>query len=334
MNHDDESEIVSWRNLSENDRMCVDAFIDSHCGCGCGEAEGSADQGKARVGRLMGLLEHYPVSCCGTDLTRRTMSLVWAHRRSGAASGGSSSLGRLPRLSGEEGLQRGRIHVSMVEILASAACIGLIFSLATAMGSQSKVSSMQQACRGNMRAAAMGFGAYAEDFGGALPLYSQDLPEGNWLQSRANASNLYHLAATGYVALRSLSCPTNPKGSAHRDINVAAHNWPCRDTTSYSYQNVYGKSRSVWNQARPFVVMGDRSPVIDAAAVKAQVAADCVGKRHGCDGQNVLVNDGSSRWLSSPDFLGDNIWLPRNVSSAVLTGTETPVDESDTMLTH
>jgi len=314
------------QRLSARDGECVDRYFQERCDC-----EGSRAEDQS-LDRLMGLLEHYPTCCCSSELTRRTMSLIGSCR--GGTSQSNEGQRSRPNWEDETASRRAFIPVPLFEILAAAACVGLVFTLSAAMIPQARMSAQQQMCRGNLRAASMGLAAYSNDYDGSLPMFYNELPSGNWLKSQAGSANLSVLAATNYVSPAVLSCPNTTRSGHQGGSAATSQNWPRKESVTYSYQNVYGQARSHLSQKQAFVVMGDRSPVVDALTQARTFTPECVGRGHGCEGQNVLVNDGSVEWLQTATFHGDNIWLPRGHTAAVLLGTETPADEADTMLTH
>lgn len=314
------------QRLSAQDGECIDRYFQERCEC-----DGSRT-GDQSLGRLMGLLDQYPTCGCSSELTRRTMTLICACRGGAARSNERRRSGL--NWEDETAPRRGFIPIPLFEILAAAACVGMVFILGAAMIPQARMSAQQQMCRGNLRAASMGLGAYANDYDDSLPVFYNELPSGNWLKSQAGSANLSVLAAANYASFSVLSCPSNTRSAGQAHSAAVSQNLPRAESATYSYQNVYGRARSHLSQKQAFVVMGDRSPVVDAVTQARSFSPECVGRGHGCDGQNVLVNDGSVQWLQTATFHGDNIWLPRGHTAAMLLGTETPADEADTMLTH
>jgi hypothetical protein len=88
------------------------------------------------------------------------------------------------------------------------------------------------------------------------------------------------------------------------------------------------------------VVIADRSPIVAFSMRGEAFVPETNSLQHGGEGQQVLMNDGSSQWLTTPVFDGDNIWLPAKVEQAIrvmrsrakaapLSGTEIPADATD-----
>lgn len=233
------------------------------------------------------------------------------------------------------------------DLMTVAALVLISFGVLTPMLGAMRTNAQKTACEGNLSAAGMGFGSYAQDNRDTLPM-ATDSPAGSpwWFvgtPSQSNSANLYRLVRVGYVRPESFACKGN--AAACREIpNPNASDWKTLDQVAYSYQNLFAAERPKWTTPQQFVVLADRSPVIPRAMRREVIDPVENSPNHAGTGQTALFNDNSARWLKTPVLAnGDNIWLPRVLEEAIarlqnprqaapLHGTETPVGSDDVFL--
>lgn len=243
--------------------------------------------------------------------------------------------------------ERGGSGFRLADLVSVAAVLLIAGALLWPMFTAVRENGRRTQCQANMAQAGMAFTGYAGDNRQALPIASASLNGGTWWNvgknpQQSNSANLYLLPRQGYVPLAELNCPGNqhaPKG----DLGPGARDWQNLDQISYSYQIMFGPQRPSWSGPR-VVVLSDRSPVVPLAVRGRAVNPFANSPNHAGRGQQVLFNDGSSAWLTSPLLDdGDNIWLPLPIEDAIrrlsgigrvdpLTGRETPGTPTDTFV--
>ena len=327
-------------SLAWQDQDTLDALVSTHWDVA--PFQGEARIRAERIVDLLNTLRHYPVEASAEAderLIQSTVARIETFRQAPVA-------GPFAEGEGEEWAGRRAGRIDWRESLVAAACLMLLVGLSVPMLAASRERAVQQACRSNLRSAALGFAQYAADFDGALPARYAAPPDGDWLKSRANAANLLHLAKTGFVSFDTLACPNNRHRLPASRL-AALDNWPSTRETSYSYQNLFvdGRHRRKWGAAAPAqlasaegrrrVVVGDKSPVVEALHRREAAQCSDLSPCHK-GGQNVLFNDGSAEWLDTAYYGDDNIWLPGDFEGdvATLSGRECPTCVDDTMLTH
>jgi len=295
-----------------------------------------------RLRKMLGLLDSYPIAPVSTssDLNRRTFDRIHQnhHLRLTDTNGGFGRVPHEEETNGNAGVL-GRFNLR--DTIGLAAAVILLIGLAAPILADARHSAQRQQCRGNMLGVGIGLSAYSNDFQGSMPIaFDRASIKNEWYSSRANSANLFLTAKTGHVSLESLCCPSNPRASNDPSL-LEGDNWPCRSTTSFSFQNMMGRSRrTVWNAGPTVLLLSDKNPFICAmsrgeSGCSRMAASEC----HGPDGQNVLSGDGSAMWLIGSILAnGDNIWLPGDLQSCEdivsLRGNEVPTDQNDTMLIH
>jgi hypothetical protein len=309
--------------LCPADGEALDALVSA--GCRCGSIDGDLRLRAERILQHLRLLEHYPVDPDVSTLIVHTLDRIDEYERR-----------RRMRLTPIEARRPEPLTagVSWRDTLATAASVLLIVAVGWPMLAASREKAMQQACRANLAGVALGFTSYANTYSDALPQRYVTAPEDNWLLSRANAANLFQLAAGGFVAFDTLNCPDNPSAlSASRLAGLT--NWPSATATSFSYQNLFTDFRPRWGQTARMIILGDKNPVVEGTHRGERVPGDSLSPFHR-GGHNVLFTDGSFAWLTTAFYDDDNIWLPEDmqVHAPKFTGHECPTCPKDVMLTH
>ncbi len=228
-------------------------------------------------------------------------------------------------------------------VLTAAAALLVLASVMAPMLTNMRRTAMQQTCLGGLGQVAQAMSSYAGAYDNSLPVRYEAPPTGNWLDTRINAANLFHLAKAGFSSFDQLTCPGNTFAEDSASL-AALDNWPSSRATSFSFQNVLTKLRPRWETAPTMVVLADKNPVVEAARKGQEIEVDASAACHrrgragvlSQHGQNALLSDGSALWLTSAQFGNDNIWIPDSCQSQRTTfvGTEMPGCEFDSMLIH
>jgi hypothetical protein len=244
---------------------------------------------------------------------------------------------------------RARVGFRWGDLISVAALLLIASAVVAPMVGAVRGMSQQAGCRAGLVNAFRGFSSYANDYKESLPLASASLAGSRWWDigrpEHSNSANLYTLLRAKYANSADLACPGN--ATACRDVPApGAMDWTCSDAISYSYRSQFVPERMSWAQATaaPFVVVADRSPVIVRAMRNEWINPLANSDNHAGRGQNVMLSDGTIRWMATPVLAdGDNIWLPRTLEEVVarlqnptraepLHGNETPAGKSDVFL--
>ena len=296
--------------LSPDDERVLDELVDAGFDREVMAGMAAADRERAeRLFGLMQLLHDYPVEDGDDTLVHATIARIDRHDEERAArfafdaqredTATSWRLIRLPDF----------ITVAAVLLIA----IGVVLPIMSTL----RKHSVDQGCANNLRYVGFGFGAYANDNDGALPV---TLAGANltWDMFH-NIVNLGPLVQGGYCSDGHLDCP-----GVHERYAGA----------SYSYQCQLPGAGLRWgSEPRSTVVLGDRNPLIDAYGSSQRMPDTTISFNHGGRGQWVLGSDGSTIWLERPVIgRSDNIWLPRGMSE--LRKGATPLEVGDAFLIH
>lgn len=251
----------------------------------------------ARVLTLMGLLNDYPIEDDGEGdaemLVHATLARIDQFEDARAV-----RMTVDPESAEVAGGRRFRLpdFVSVAAVLLVSA--GVLFPIVNHVRGWS----VDLRCASSMRQAGQAFGQYAGDNRGSLPMAMAGLGP-SWDRAR-HTRNLDPLVDGGYCETACLCCPGLDHPGPDDDLDAR-----------YSYQWLAGAAQ-LDGGAKVTVIVGDRNPLIDAfrSGVLHQHALT-ISLAHGGRGQNVLLDDGSTRWLDSPVLgPGDNIWLPAGLA--------------------
>ena len=245
------------------------------------------------------------------------------------------------------------IKLRLTDIVSVAAVLIVGLSVALPVLSTFRFESMRKLNEANFAVASVGFGSYANDNDGQLPVYtpsqqiltqSAGLHRLWWLVGRdplqSNSANLYTLAREGYTSLETLASPGN-KNAVDEPASDDAVDWAGFDEVSYSFRVLQAsRGEDRWAK-RGLVILTDRSPVILKAYQGLPIDPFENSPNHDGRGQHVLNGDGSVDWLTSPWLAhNDQIYLPRFMERLVnpgvrrtgmmpLRGTERPSSYTD-----
>lgn len=225
------------------------------------------------------------------------------------------------------------VRLRLVDIASVAAVLLVGLSVTLPVLSTFRYESMRKLNEANFAVASVGFGSYASDNEGRLPVYT---PSGQtlrqtaglrrqwWLVGRdplqSNSANLYTLAREGYTSLESLASPGNANAVAVPSSEGAV-DWDAFDAVSYSFRVLQGSETDDRWARRGLVILTDRSPVTLKAYKRLPIDPYENSPNHDGRGQHVLNGDGSVDWLTSPWLAhNDQIYLPRFMERLVNPG--------------
>lgn len=297
-----------------------------------------------RAEQLLGLLDAaIPAPAPGSDgassqLLDRTLSRVQRaieeHEQSMAVPGGD---------------RRGGWSFRMQDLVSVAALLLVAASLIGPMLMGLREYNRRVACGSNMQVAGVAFGQYGYDSKGLLPVATSSTAGNPWWYvgqgaEKSNSANLYVLNRANFTTVEKLACCGNP--SAPTEAPSDAVDWRSINEVSYSYQCQFAERRPAWNSGARVIILSDASPVVRRALRGELIDPFENSFNHAGRGQNVLFNDGSSAWLTTPVVdtgRSDNIWLPKRIECEIakltrpnhakaIKGNESPDSEEDTFV--
>ncbi len=298
--------------LAPDDQRLVDLLVDAGFERRAAKALAPSQQERAeRLLSLFELLNDYPVEDGDDTLVHATLARIDRYKDQRAA--------RMTFDSAAEANEGRSRRIRLPDFISVAAVILIGFSVIWPVSSHLRQRSIDLGCANNLRLMGLGFGNYANDYNGTMPVAMANLgSDVSWYNFRNAAVNLNPLVKGGYCELGHLSCP------GHADLAGE----------SYSYQWMMPGVRPTWGVQRVTVVLGDRNPVIDAALSNGSIPALSTSINHGGRGQNTLSSDGGVLWLRDPVVGSNNdyIWLPKGV--VILRIGDRPTDPADVFLAH
>lgn len=233
----------------------------------------------------------------------------------------------------------GRGSFRLRDLVAAAAIFIVSISVVWPAIVSARESSRRAECEAGMMSAGLGFGSYAGANRGELPRSSRSLagmaPGVQWWvvgdPRQSHSANLFTLVVSGYATLNDLACAGNPLAPVNLDVS-SMQDWRRAEEVSYSYQ-LFNARTPQWDMRSRVVVLTDRSPAIDRVRRGEPIDPTERSHNHRAMGQNVLFNDGSVQWMTSPDLAnGDNLWTPRSwsrLNSPTLRSSDRPADDTD-----
>jgi hypothetical protein len=244
---------------------------------------------------------------------------------------------------------RGRgIFGKISEVAAVAAVVMLLGGAAFLSLRHARDMSWQTQCQAQLGGIARGVGQYEQDNNGQLPAVAMKQGSPWWKvgdQGQENQSNTRHLwvlVKGGYVEPGVFVCPSSALGQKlvkNADV-LAGNDFPSRDNITYSLRIM-----CVPNPNDPasgqYVLMADVNPIFEQlpqnysegflrALNKRLMKANSTN--HAGRGQNILINDGSFR------FLKTRTWGPKQDDIYTIEGTdkyqgnEVPASRADVFL--
>ncbi len=257
------------------------------------------------------------------------------------------------RVSEEELAPRSRMRMTLNDVLAAAAAVGLAGVVIAPMVVNARATTRETVCAMNMGRAGLGFSLFAADHDGAMPSVFANETGGRraapmtasyqqggsvsfdaqpmpitvairtdaagrpldwWLVGTSPTSHSANLFTLVRAGYASASDLTCPGNeSAQKTFDKSATDWATPEGVSYSYQ-LFANDTPRWSTGHAQVVLADKSPVIDRARRGETPDPTAPSTNHAARGQNVLFNNGAVQFLTRPVLeSGDNIWLPQNL---------------------
>lgn len=229
---------------------------------------------------------------------------------------------------------------SLRDVIAVAACIGLLFGVVMPGISMMRDRSQRALCGNHLASIFRGTVTYQEMSAGSLP-FAGRVTKASWLPGGSPdtpfASNGRHL----YLLLKSYCgtkpddfiCPGGKKVEGMPVDRLASFDdFQRAGQFSYASLNMGGSAPNVRPTSR-IAFVGDTNPLFANARFDPSIDPDRTNSpAHGGRGQTVLTLDGNTQWLTKP-FYGprhDNLWLAGNIRH--YTGTEAPTSHEDAQL--
>jgi hypothetical protein len=261
-----------------------------------------------RLGRVLQPLDHAHPGPASANLAENVLSYI---------ARATDPLLPIP-FHGDSRGRAGAPFLRMRNLIAVAACIALLVSVAVPGVSELRDRSQRALCAHNLSSIFEGAGAYQQAFGDSLPFAggvagSSWLPGGEGGASYAsNSRHPYLLLKFRFVPnTKVFICPGGSDAEAMPDDQVAGlDDFSTARNIRYDSLNLAGASPNL----RPPVAiayMSDANPLFVNAKFNDAVDPNCTNSpAHRGRGQSVLTLNGSVRFVRSPiyDAKRDNLW--------------------------
>ncbi len=235
---------------------------------------------------LFGLLENYPVEEADDTLIDVTLARIDQYE--------NKQLSRMHIQTADVQATSSGFSFRMPDLISVAAMILIAASVVIWLGRGTRATSLSNQCASNMAAVGMGLANYAVDHDGQLPTTAV-----------AGLGSLFG----GASPERLDPTPLLGEYCESHHLNCPGHDG---DTSSgFSYQT---QQKEIWDalkrHRRVFVLMSDTNPILDAILEGKDHDPLTRSRNHGGNGQNQLLDDGSTMSLIGPPVLGgDKIWI-------------------------
>ncbi len=225
-----------------------------------------------------------------------------------------------------------------MDIAAMVVAASLVLVVLIAVVGKARQRAERTVCAGNLTSIAAGIREYAAANGGFLPSIAP-VENADWLpaggvasnisspslQRDGNAANLAPLlnSKARFVTWKELMCPTCAATAA----TASGH----YRRISYSYIDELGKWNHHFNGSGKVVIMAEANPLFAGRPIGA---VETNSFNHRMAGENILCDDGSVRWVTTP-LVGpqqDNIYTIQAVAGTRYTGYEQPTSARDIFL--
>ncbi len=271
-----------------------------------------------------------------SGLAHRTMALARQVSSSGANAWSNNAGQGYPRL--RIGWDRRKIDLAAMSVAA-----GLLFVVLISGIHHARFVADRTACAENLTALASAFSGYAADDAGMLPRIATPT-DANWLpridtpgqlrsaNAHSNLANLRPLLVRGeFATWKRLICPSCQLQHLLGLNTNLSHGLPTGDI-SYSYIDQLAPYHHHWGSTGHVVIMADYNPLFQAQT--RQVSETSNSFNHNQRGENILSDDGSVRWVTTPDVgpKRDNIWTVQGDSTPPFTGREEPKSIDDILV--
>jgi len=232
---------------------------------------------------------------------------------------------------------------SLREILAAAAMIVLMVSVAVPSLLHLRERGQRMGCSANLAALGVGLQQYAQTFNASLPFVGWS-PRASWAPSNdpgvevvPNRRHVYPLLRAAFVtAPRLFICPGRGGVPMPADQVSQRADFIDSSNVSYGYYNMAGVRPSLADSPE-LPILGDENPLFedgfplfDRLGLTRRERLN--SRAHAGAGQNILTLDGHVKWTTTPSagIDGDNIWTLQHVDE--YRGTEGPTRSSDSHL--
>ena len=235
---------------------------------------------------LFGLIENYPVEDADDTLIDVTLARIDQYE--------NKQLSRMHIQTADVQATSSGFSFRMPDLISVAAMILIAASVVIWLGRGTRATSLSNQCASNMAAVGMGLANYAVDHDGQLPTTAV-----------AGLGSLFG----GASPERLDPTPLLGEYCESHHLNCPGHDG---DTSSgFSYQT---QQKEIWDalkrHRRVFVLMSDTNPILDAILEGKDHDPLTRSRNHGGNGQNQLLDDGSTMSLIGPPVLGgDKIWI-------------------------
>lgn len=237
--------------------------------------------------------------------------------------------------------QRGRtFRLPLREILAVAACLALLATVAIPGLSHMRDSARRAQCAGNLGSVFQGVKLYQASFAGSLP-FAGNRTGTSWLPGSdanvpfaSNSRHIYLIAKHNFGPKpEDFVCPAAREGEPMRSDELADHDdFADRGANSYDSLNLSGANPNL-HPRTAIAYLSDANPLFRDGRFDDTVdPVHANSPSHGGAGQTVLALDGSATWMDSPIYgsARDNVWLAGDIRH--YTGIEAPTGEDDAHL--
>ncbi len=221
----------------------------------------------------------------------------------------------------------------LTELIAAAAVIALMVSLAIPGVRNVRSNQLQTACKVNMAGFGEGILMYAEENDGSLPNVGPS-PNSNWL-SDPNRRHLLPAVRHRLVLPKHLICPaadgTIDEKATMKNIEAFLRR---TDLPFWAVPNANGPVPKISIRIN-VPLAADANPLFQEGRFRRGANGTLTpnSHTHGGKGQNILFNDGSTRFIKTPilDQNDDNIWTANDIDE--YQGTEAQQSATDAFLT-
>lgn len=284
-----------------------------------------------RLGQILRPLDYWAVSPAPENLADK---ILWAVEPS--AQREIAALALTP----ETGTYRRRPMASLRGLIATAASIAIITTLAFPAFSSLRSRSRRTVCVNHLGTIFRGATLYQQAFAGALP-FAGSVPGASWLPGgcadrpyESNSRHIFLLVKHNYgPSPEDFVCPAGPADRPMVDEQLFTYNDFARSSNvSYDSLNLVGRSAGL-RPPKTIAYLSDRNPLFVGGRFNASVdASKANSPAHHGEGQTVLFLDGTVIRMTSPVYgpNHDNLWLAGDIRT--YTGTETPVGPDDAFL--
>lgn len=226
-----------------------------------------------------------------------------------------------------------RRRFGMSELLGLAACIAILVGLYVPGMQSIRSHQLQALCGDNLASYGRGMSMYANESGGQLPNVGPNA-NSNWLND-PNRRHLLPAVRNRLVLPKHLICPaadgTIDEEATLKNIEAFLRR---TDLPFWAVPNANGPTPRI-NIRITVPLAADANPLFQQGQFQRGENGTLTpnSRTHGGRGQNVLFNDGSTKFIKTP-ILGetnDNIWLADDIED--YQGTEAQQSATDAFLT-